>query len=206
MGYPILSTKTDYFNAWLAQNSSILSVQMQQEQYNYQADAIKTGVNFMSDTITSAFNMDIGGTIKNSVNAGIDLAKLDKNHEFYIKGQMAQVEKQALLPDKVTMGSSNTTLISYDLLRENIFTRYNIKYQFAERIDKFFDMYGYLTNTLKVPNISNRPNWNYVKTIGCNFTGEIPQNDLIQIKNMFDNGITLWHNPQTFYDYSQNNR
>lgn len=94
----------------------------------------------------------------------------------------------------------------YNLIDKNIFTRYSIKRQFAERIDKFFDMYGYLTNTLKIPNINNRPHWNYVKTIGANIIANIPELDLLKIRNLFDNGITLWHNTNTFLDYSQNNR
>ena len=67
-------------------------------------------------------------------------------------------------------------------------------------------MYGYSTNTLKIPNLNNRPNWNYIKTIGINIVADIPQEDLQTIKNIFDNGVTLWHKPTTFLDYSQNNR
>ena len=96
--------------------------------------------------------------------------------------------------------------MGYDLNNKNIFTRYTIKKQFAERIDKFFDMYGYLTNTVKIPNLNNRPNWNYVKTIGANIIADIPQQDLQILKDMFNNGVTLWHNKDTFLDYSQNNR
>ena len=119
---------------------------------------------------------------------------------------MAQIERQKMLPDVVNMGSSNATLLGYNLVDDNIFTRYSIKYQFAEKIDKYFDMYGYLTNTLKLPNLNNRPNWNYIKTIGANILGNLPQLDLAEIKQMFDNGVTLWHNTNTFLDYSQNNR
>lgn len=119
---------------------------------------------------------------------------------------LAQVERQKLLPDNANLSSSNATLLGYELADKNIFTRYTIKSQFAKRIDKFFDMYGYLTNEVKVPNLNNRPNWNYVKTIGANIIADIPQNDLQTLKNLFDNGITLWHNTSTFLDYSQNNR
>jgi hypothetical protein len=66
-------------------------------------------------------------------------------------------------------------------------------------------MFGYKVNRVKVPNITGRRNWNYVKTIGCYIDADIPQTDLEQIKEMFDRGITLWHNPATFVDYSQNN-
>ena len=118
---------------------------------------------------------------------------------------MAQIEKQEMLPNTAHLGTS-ATLLGYDLLNDGVFTRYTIKSQFARKIDKYFDMYGYLTNERKVPNLNNRPNWNYVKTIGANIIGNIPQYDLQMIKNIFDNGVTLWHNSSTFLDYSQNNR
>lgn len=204
-GYPTLSSKNDFYNSWLAQNSEIISLNMQQEQFNYEIGAYQTALNSMGNIISQASKGDLGA-LGTGANLGFELAKQDVNHDFYIKQQMAQIEKQKLLPDKVNMASSNCTLIGYGLIDKNIFTRYTIKKQFAERIDKFFDMYGYLTNNVKIPNLNNRPNWNYIKTIGSNIIGDIPQEDIQTLKNMFDNGITLWHNKNTFLDYSQNNR
>ena len=66
-------------------------------------------------------------------------------------------------------------------------------------------MYGYKVNSLKVPNITGRTNWNYVKTINANILGDIPQEDIQELKTMFDSGVTFWHNPSTFLDYSQSN-
>ena len=66
-------------------------------------------------------------------------------------------------------------------------------------------MYGYKVNDVKTPNITGRTNWNYVKTIGCNIVGDVPQDDMQKIKDIFNNGVTLWHNPSTFLDYSQSN-
>lgn len=207
-GYPTISYKNDVFNTWLAQNSQIVSLQMQQEQFNYEVKSIKGGTDMLGD-IGKMLSGDVGSMVSGFtgyINHGTDLIATDKNHDFYIKQQMAQIEKQKLLPDNASLSSSNATLLGYDLFSQNIFTRYNIQRQFAERIDKFFDMYGYLTNTVKIPNLNNRPNWNYVKTIGANILGNIPQYDLQAIKDIFDKGVTLWHNPSTFLDYSQNNR
>ena len=123
---------------------------------------------------------------------------------------MLQVEKQKLLPNSGSTGGSNATLLGYDYMNADIFTRYSIKRQFAERIDMYFDMYGYQTNKLKIPNITGRPNWNYVKTLGINIIQSsghsVPQEDMQELKNLFDDGVTIWHNPTTFLDYSQNNR
>lgn len=207
-GYPTISFKTDTFNTWLAQNSEIVSLQMQQENYNYQIDAIKGGMGMIGDTRNMLFgdSDSKGGGFSGFIDKTIDLMKLDKNHEFYVKNIMAQVEKQSMLPDNASLSSSNSTLLGYNLFDKNIFTRYTIKREFAERLDSYFDMYGYLINKVKVPNITGRPNWNYIKTQGANILGNIPQYDLQSIKEMFDNGLTLWHNPETFLDYSQNNR
>lgn len=207
-GYPTISFKTDTFNTWLAQNSEIVSLQMQQEQYNYVVDALKGGANMIGDIgkMASGNPASMGGGFTGFIDKGVELIRADKNHEFYIKNIMAQVEKQAMLPDNASLSSSNSTLLGYELFDKNIFTRYTIKRQFAERLDKYFDMFGYLVNTLKIPTITGRPNWNYVKTQGANILGNIPQYDLQTIKEMFDSGITFWHNPETFLDYSQNNR
>lgn len=80
-----------------------------------------------------------------------------------------------------------------------------IKEQYAKIIDDYFSTYGYSTNRVKVPNTNNRSNWNYVETRNIDITGNAPQEDVQEIKNMFDNGVTLWHNPSTFGDYSQSN-
>ena len=211
-GYPTLSYKTDVFNVWLAQNSETISLQMQQEQFNYNLEGMKA-IGGLLGNIAGAgmagFNKDASGAynaLNATANSALDIVKLDKDHEFYVKNVMAQIEKQKLLPDNVSLSSSNATLLGYQLMNDNIFTRYSIKREFAERIDQFFDMYGYTVNELKNININSRPNWNYIKTQGANILGNIPQYDLQTIKEMFDNGITFWHNPATFLDYSQNNR
>lgn len=210
-GYPQISWITEFFNNWIAQNGNILQLQMEQEKFNYTIDAYKKGTDLATGVLGTGIagaSMNPTGVLNSAnkvVNDALDLARLDKNHEFYIKNQMAQIEKQEMLPNTSHLGTS-ATLLGYDLINVSVFTRYSIKAQFARKIDKFFDMYGYLTNERKLPNLNNRPNWNYVKTIGANIIGNIPQYDLQALKTLFDNGVTLWHNTTTFLDYSQNNR
>ena len=80
-----------------------------------------------------------------------------------------------------------------------------IKQEYAKIIDEFFSMYGYLVNECKIPNLFSRTNWNYVKTQNVNLIGNIPSKDADELKQMFNNGVTLWHNSTTFLDYSQTN-
>lgn len=83
--------------------------------------------------------------------------------------------------------------------------QYCITEEYARKIDKLFSVIGYKTNRVKIPNVTGRRNWNYVQTQSVAITGNIPQEDLQTIKDMFNNGVTFWHNPATFLDYSQNN-
>ena len=207
-GFPQISWANDVFNTWLAQNTQFIELAREQESFNYIQNVGKTGVNMVGNMfgMMSGDSNTMASSFSNFINSGLDMANYDKNHEFFIKGQMAEQEYHSKLPNNASMGNSNATLLGYNKFNKNIFTRFSIKRQFAERIDKFFDMYGYLTNTVKLPNLNNRPNWNYIKTIGLNVIADIPQLDLQEIKYMFDNGITLWHNTATFLDYSQNNR
>lgn len=207
-GYPTISYKTDTFNSWLAQNSEILTLQQNQEQYNYEIDAWKKLPEMLGNEGQMAFSGDYGkitGGLSGLISGAIELTAMDKNHEFYISNMMAQREKQKMLPDNASLSSSNSTLLGYNLFDKNIFTRYSIKRDAVERIDKYFDMFGYTINELKAININTRSNWNYIKTQGANLLGDIPQFDLQTLKEMFDNGITFWHDPETFLDYSQTN-
>jgi hypothetical protein len=206
-GYPQLASKVDVYNSWLAENTGILSVQQNQAWTNWNYETTSSAYNMIGSvfSIASGGSTDLGGPFGFASKA-VDMYKSAANYDYYIQMLNAQKEKQAMLPDNVSLGGSNATLLGYDLMDNNIFTRYNIKYQFAKRIDDYFSMFGYQTNELKIPNINNRPNWNYVKTQGINIIGNIPNEDLEIIKTLYNSGITLWHNPATFLDYSQNNK
>lgn len=220
-GYPNISYKTDYFNNWLAQNQTLLSIDYQRQDLNYDMSMAKTNIQEVGQLGSAMTNFafgNIGGGISATEGAmtnAISALQQKGNYDLDIRTRQAQIEKQQLLPNSASMGGTNATLIGYGYQKYNIFARFCIKRQFAERIDEYFDMFGYKTNRLKIPNINNRPNWNYVKTLGCIIQSKqsteqvdntVLQEDMQELKSLFDNGITLWHNPSTFLDYSQSNR
>ena len=214
-GYPSIAYKTDYFSNWIAQNSNIINFNKERIEAEYQLGVGSSAINYMMGAINTSVGLASetgigGGFIGSTANILYNTWANRQRADMDIQSQMLQVEKQKMLPNSGNVGGSNATLLGYDYMNSDVFTRYTIKSQFAQRIDLYFDMYGYRTDTLKIPNLNNRPNWNYVKTIGANIiqaTGKsIPQEDLQEIKAMFDSGVTLWHNTSTFLDYSQNNR
>lgn len=121
-----------------------------------------------------------------------------------ITNTISEVYQHQLVPATAKGGANAGDL---NFARKNGFLVYkkSIKEEYAKIIDDYFSMFGYKINNVKVPNITGRRNWNYVKTIDCNVDGDIPQTDLNIIKTMFNNGVTLWHNPNNIYNYSLDN-
>jgi hypothetical protein len=85
------------------------------------------------------------------------------------------------------------------------FVNKHISEEYAKILDDYFSMYGYATNRVKVPNISSRPSWNFVKTQNCKIVGSVPFNDIVKIRKMFDDGVTFWHGDYVG-DYTRNNQ
>lgn len=212
-GYPSISSKVNNFNVWLAQSQNLLQINRERENLNYSQSKASQQMDVVSgilNTTLGALSTNAGGNIASGMtslgNIGISAISNEKSHELNIREQMATIQAQSLIPDNASLTGSNATLLGYQKLSQNIFANYSIKPEFARKIDKYFDMFGYQTNELKIPNINNRPNWNYVKTLNANINGNIPQMDLAEIKELFNSGITLWHNTMNFKNYAANNR
>lgn len=185
--YPVCSWKSDSYTNWLTQNA----VNLQNEwKSNLVGAAMTTGGALLAGGL-------VGG-IAQGVSAGAELYRLSKDIHI-------QKTKANLIPDQV-----HNNLNSGDFLWSKYHSQFtllpmSIKRTQAQILDEYFDQFGYKCNRVKLPNIKGRRNWNFVKTVGCYIEADIPQDDLAEIKNMFDKGITIWHNPATFADYSQTN-
>ena len=175
---PICSWNTDSYAVWLAQNQLNMQVSLTR-------NALKTGAGIVTK------NPELIGSGIGSYAGDV----LNSMSESYIAQHV---------PDEAH-GDVNGSDYNYSKGVFCEFRRMSVRREFAQRIDEYFSALGYATNRVKIPNVTGRRNWNYVKTIGCYIEADIPQKELSDIKSMFDRGITFWHNPATFADYSQNN-
>ena len=145
-GYPNISWKTDYYNSWLAQNSNFIKLDLGQASKQAQMTNLKslTGglTSLMSAKSSEGENSgyNVGGAASGVSGSIFGMAGNVLNYDYYVQRQLAQIELQKILPDKGSLGSSNTTLLGYNLYK-NIFNVYTIKSQFAQKIDHYFDMY-----------------------------------------------------------------
>ena len=79
-----------------------------------------------------------------------------------------------------------------------------LKPEFQQKLEQYFDAFGYKSNRIGVPNMDNRPRYNYVRCNSVNIYGNIPQEHLSTIRNMFLNGVTFWHDHDNVGTYGNN--
>lgn len=180
--YPVCAWKSDYYTNWLAQNSGNIAARL------------------VSGT-ASGLAM---GTLFSGGNVGMGVAMAGVNLTQNAISAYAEDAKAKIIPDPAH-GNTNTSDVNFAWRRYFTANRMSVRYEYARIIDDFFTKFGYKVNRVKTMNITGRTNWNYVKTIECYIRADIPQEDLIELQSMFNNGITFWHNAATFGDYSQSN-
>ena len=188
---PICSYPVDMYTNWLTQNSiNIAGHRMTTDDINIGV----SGTNMLINSASSMLQGDIGGTLSGIVNGMGGIAN-----------SMITKKQHELIPPEARGNLNSGDVVTSSGKNNFHFYKMSIKQEYAKIIDNFFSMYGYKVNEVKIPNITGRTNWNYVKTIGANIIGDIPQEDLMKFRNIFNNGVTLWHNPSTYLDYSQSN-
>lgn len=180
--YPVLSWISDYYLNWRARNSQYLEFQ------------------------DRMFGLRVGGQFISSVASGGEMGGDWIGDSLEYVGRRFQQEHEAKITPPSAKGNVNAGDLQFATANDRFTIRQmTIRSEYARKIDDFFSMYGYKIMRCKVPNITGRRNWNYVKTIGANIVGNIPTSDMANIKAMFNRGVTLWHNTATFMDYSQDN-
>lgn len=185
--FPQGSWSSDTYQNWRALNSDAITIQTQH-------DLIQSGISAAGSLLSLNPGQMVGGTLS-AVNNASTTIQLANNQRRVAK----------LAPDQARGDTATKTLTFSEQKSMGAFYSMCIKAEYARIIDDFFSMYGYKVHRLKYPSWRSRLNWNYVKTIGANVTGEVPQKDILAMKQILDRGITFWHNPVTFLDYTQPN-
>lgn len=181
-GFPQCTYNTDSFKAWLAQSgaSSLVGIAG--------AGGRAAGVMIAADAAAASMAAPLAG-----VAAGIAIANI-----------LVGAYQHSTMPPQAHNSQGNTAMTALRI-KDFAFMHMHIKREFAEIIDNYWSMYGYPSHQIKVPNISTRPHWNYVKTVGACITGSIPVDDLARIKECFNNGITFWKNGNEVGSYHLDN-
>lgn len=174
-GFPQIPYNVDSFKAWLAQSASSIAVQ-------------------------SAITAAVGWKIVE----GVAAPELVAATAVAVIGKALSGAVHAFMPPQARGQTGDITLVALDRLRFGFMHKY-ITREYATMIDDYFTMFGYACKQVKVPNRSSRPEWNYVKTVGCKIRGSMPSDDAVAIEKIYDNGIRFWKNPGHIGNYTFDN-
>lgn len=204
--YPQLTWQTDVCSAWLAQIMS--SVQ------NTAVDGLISGVGIgmarygqKGKTLTSANSSQATGSMYFGRGFAKGLRGELRKSADDIVDSLKDGFNYLTTPNQVH-GADCGAGISRLARNRYTYTFVNkqITHQYAKTIDDFFTVYGYATKLTKVPNTHSRPHWNYVETRNCVITGSVPADDMKDICDIYDHGITFWKHGSEIGNYSLDNR
>lgn len=176
----------DQFDAWLSSKRYTLFA-------NYLTLQNNSGMAFIHALV--------GAISKNpsSIMGGMDEINNVKNSAIMQLGNI--VDKSTLAPSTFIPASAAgvaSTKKQGPLLIQHYQTDFDI-----QRLDAFFNVYGYAVKRYGVPNLNTRPLWNYIELDDIHIVGDIPSeyyNDLIfRLKD----GITFWNTADDVGNYFQ---
>ena len=212
---PLLSWQSDYYLNWQATNGINIinhSVDYVTDRYN---TTLAGDAGDARDQYVQRMGSNNGGyyageyLLSLATGAGQTGMALASGAGQWVKSIMGDISgagfKAFMTPNTIS-GCSNIGDLNFaERMATFSVQKMSIKAEMARIVDNYFDMFGYKTLRHKLPNINGRRNWNYVKTKNCNIEGDIPQKDIEELKAIFNGGVTIWHNPNTYLDYTQNN-
>jgi hypothetical protein len=110
-----------------------------------------------------------------------------------LQGIQAKQKDIANMPPQMVKMGSNTAFDYGNNVQGLYIIKKQITSEYRKKLSDYFGMFGYKVNEVKIPNFHTRKSWNYVQTSACTILGNFNNEDLNELKSVFDNGITLWH-------------
>lgn len=157
--------------------------------YSYSPKHMSTGGKHFYDTsMNTDYLENVGQSGISSLQAGFSAGSIfDQMINYLDNNRLA-----TMLPS--IQGSKNNSNVMWSASRTGFsFRQMRAKDEFLKPIDNFFTMFGYKMNVIESPLIYYRNAFDYKKTLGCNFTGDVPNEDLTTLNNVFDKGVRIWH-------------
>ena len=192
---PTLSWDSDYYLNWIAQNGKKLEMQQSQKLGQVIGDTLATGIT------TGLTAGKVAGVV---AGAGTLIGGMVEYEDLV--DEINETKRQAEIVPNSVQGNANAgdMVYSSNSVGFGIYN-YHIREDIAQKLDRYFDMFGYRVNEIKTPNTKTRRYWNFIQTIGVNITGDIPQEAVIELKKMYNTGLTIWHDPSNFLNYDLTN-
>lgn len=114
----------------------------------------------------------------------------------------AQIKDNETLPRHAQGTQTNTVNMALRIQGFHVYLA-QIRAWYAEKIDGYFDRFGYRQDKFLMPNRNARPHYTFLKTTNCEILGSMPMEYYKQIISIYNKGITWWRYPLECGHYSQ---
>ena len=166
--FPTFSWASDSYTNWLSQNG------------------LNNASNILG-TIGSIANRtgDEYNSIGEFAGGMLDIASL-------IAGQIGTFQAASTMPF-ITHGQNSGDVLYATDNNTYTFRCMRCKNEIMEQIDNYFSRFGYAINRVKMPNLTGRANFNYIKLADDVGEGNAPSRYMEDINRACKNGTTIWH-------------
>lgn len=195
--FPTCAYNTDIYKAYMAQNASSVFVQDTHNSFNAAMSMVKTGaalatnVALMSNPITAGIGLiGTAAAAQGMANEAATVASVNAKRE-----DMDRLPPQSNGTPSVSLAYMNTNGVKVYV------TYHTVTRQYAKIIDDYWTVYGYPYHSVQIPNITSRSQWNYIRCGNSCITGPVPADALRLINDIFNRGVTFWHNPENVGRY-----
>lgn len=198
-----LPCSSSAYGQWIASNKNQMSESVRQVSQNSfltkQQSQANLGTSLVGNLTGISFNplslLGSGANMLSTINNNRftqQRANLDVQQAIATK--MAQTKDILSTPNTmISMGSDVYYGLDKGSKSVHLF-RFGLHNEQYKKLGDYFAMFGYKQNKVLTPNYRNRYYFNYIKTVGCNISGDsIPRQHLEELKSVFDNGTTVWH-------------
>ena len=146
----------------------------------------------VANSVSSLPNSVLGG-IPSVLHNAIGGVQTYGNHQFHLLSIMAKQQDIANTPPSISGLGANVNFDFGNSINGVYLIKKQITNEYRRQLSDYFKMYGYKAHLTKVPSFSSRQHFNYIKTVGVTIVGNLPQPDLQTLKDIFNNGVTVWH-------------
>jgi hypothetical protein len=187
-----ISILSDYLSAYLQGNRNTIANQRSAAVFQGTMGAMTNGTIGMAQSLFTSKGRWATNPI-GVIGAGMEVAKGVGESVIQLQGIQAKINDVDNTPASMVKMGGNSAFDFGNNFTGIYVIKKQITSEYRTKLESFFNMFGYKTNEVKIPNFKTRVNWNYVETKNCIILGTMNNEDLQELKQIFDNGITLWH-------------
>ena len=184
-----------------------------ESELTYEQTSRNNMVNGVANGIGALLSLNVGGALTNTANMINNQVNANQNYnlsEYAIEQSYnSKIADYVKTPSTVKTLGNNMTFERRIYGNGMVLTRYQQTDTNRKKAKQYFKRYGYPYNHYtKNPCIRTRKAFNYIKFANCNIHGaNIPQIHLVELKQIFESGITIWHLDRTndIKNYEQDN-